>query len=300
MQIESFDTLPLQKVIASYLYFEYSDDDDLQAFVASQNALAQGYLDWFNTTPLGLYTSPNITGSLLDWIGQGIYDIRRPVLSTANSIFLAGYNTAAYNTVPYDGNQLISSGTSVIANDDIYKRVLTWNLYRGDGQVFTIGWLKNRISRFINGANGADFPVLNDPPSISVSNGVFTVSYFANDAYSAMQLCYANGALAFPFQYTMQFVTIAFINDGGILQLTVPYDYPLSSTGLAAGSVWFNGGAVSVVPGITPNPLAPPVYFAGLTPPYLLALGGGNLPLADPVNAGQLWNNSGLISISAG
>lgn len=298
--IESFSTKPLQSIIPSYLYLEYSDDEDLQAFVASQNSITQGYLDWFNNTPLALYTSPNITGPLLDWTAQGIYDIRRPVLSTANAYFLAGYNSAAYNTVPYDGNQLIQTGTSSVANDDIYKRVLTWNLYKGDGQVFTIGWLKNRISRFLNGPNGSDFPVLNDPPSITVSGTVFTVSYFATSAFSALQLCYSNGALAFPFQYTMSFVEVAFINDGGILQLTAPFDYPLTSTGLAAGSVWFNGGAVSVVPGITPNPSAPPVYFAGLTPSSLLALGGGNFPLTDPVNAGQLWSNGGLITISAG
>jgi hypothetical protein len=67
-QIESFATLPLQQVIPSYLFLEYSDDQDLQAFVASFNSLAQGYLDWFRNTPLGLYTSPNITGPLLDWI----------------------------------------------------------------------------------------------------------------------------------------------------------------------------------------------------------------------------------------
>lgn len=300
MQIESFATTPLQQVIPSYLYWEYSDDDDLQAFVSSQNALAQGYLDWANQSPLGLYTSPYITGSLLDWIGQGIYNIRRPVLSTQTSFFIAGYDSAAYDTVSYNGNTLIQSGTSTIADDDIYKRVMTWNLYRGDGQVFTIGWLKNRISRFLNGPNGSDFPVLNDPPSITVAGTVFTVAYFASQAFSDLQLCYANGALAFPFQYTMEFVTIAFINDGGILQLTAPFDYPLSPTGLAAGEVWYNGGAVSVIPGIAPNPAAPPVYFTGLTPSALLALGGGNLPLADPSNLDQLWNNGGLITISAG
>lgn len=298
--IESFATTPLQNVIKSFLYLEYSDDDDLQAFVASQNSLTQGYLDWFNQNPLGLYTSPYITGSLLDWIGQGVYNIRRPVLSTETAYFIAGYDSAAYDTVPYNGNTLLQSGSSSIANDDIYKRVLTWNLYRGDGQVFTIGWLKNRISRFLNGPNGADFTVLNDPPSITVSGHVFTVSYFAGQAFSDLQLCYANGALAFPFQYILEFVNVSFINDGGILQLTAPVDYPLSSGGLPAGAVWYNGGAVSVVPGVTPNPAAPPVYFATVTPASLLALGGGDLPLADPVNLGQLWNNGGLITISAG
>jgi hypothetical protein len=80
--------------------------------------------------------------------------------------------------------------------------------------------------------------------------------------------------------------------------MTAPLDYPVSPSGLAAGSVWYNGGAISVVPGVTPNPVAPPVYFAGLDPLTLLAEGGGNLPLTNPSNTGQLWNNGGVVSIS--
>ena len=297
--IESFNTLPLQAVIPSYLYAEYSDDDDLQAFVASQNALAQGYLDWFNQTPLGLYISPNIVGPLLDWIGQGVYGISRPVLATQSSIRIAGYNSAAYNTTPYNSLKLIESGTATIATDDIYKRVMTWTLYRGDGQVFNMQWLKNRISRFLNGANGMDYPVLNAQPYVTVSGNVFSVEAYASTSYTNLQLCYANNALPFPFQYTLVFNTGTFVNDGGVLQLTFPVNYPISMTGLPAGSVWWNGGVVCVVPGITPNPSAPPVFFAGLTPQALLTLGGGNLPLTNPGSGtGQLWNNGGVTSIS--
>jgi hypothetical protein len=72
MQIESFNTTPLQQTIPSYLYAQYSDDENLQAFVDAYNSLSQGYLDWFNSRPLGLYTSPNIAGPLLDWVGQGV------------------------------------------------------------------------------------------------------------------------------------------------------------------------------------------------------------------------------------
>jgi hypothetical protein len=141
---------------------------------------------------------------------------------------------------------------------------------------------------------------LNDQPSITVSGNVFTVTYFAGQAFSDLQLCYSNGALPFPFQYTMAFVDASFINDGGILQLSSPFDYPLLPDLLPPGAVWYNGGAISVIPGIVPNPSAPPVYFSTITPASLLALGGGDLPLSDPANLGQLWNNGGLITISAG
>lgn len=301
MGIESFQTTPLQNIIPSYLYQEYADDENLQAFVASHNALAQGYLDWFNDTPLGVYVAPSIGGPLLDWIGAGIYDMPRPVLSSGYSRLLSGYNTGVIDEGVYNEGTLQQVSTaSMQTTDDLYKRILTWNLYRGDGQVFCLQWLKNRIARFINGANGTDCAVLEFQPEIDVAGSVFTVSYLSSTAFSALQLAYANGVLAFPFQYTMTFIVIAFVNDGGVLQLTAPFDYPISPSGLAAGAIWYNGGTLSVIPGITPDPTAPPLYFASITPQNLLSTGGGNLPLVDPANNGQLWNNGGMITISAG
>lgn len=296
--IESFATQPLQQCIPSYLYWNFSDDQDLQAFVASFNSLAQGYLDWFKNTPLGVYTSPNINGPLLDWVGNGLYGIARPVLSTQTSSTVAGYNTAPYDTVPYNSLAFSSSGTASLASDDIYKRLLTWNLYRGDGQVFTIGWLKNRVSRFLNGPNGTDYPVLNNPPSITVSGNTFTISVFNDTPGIALQELLSARLLAFPFQYNVAFDSVSFQNDGGVLWMTSPLVYPTSSIGLAVGAVWYNGGTVAVVPG-GPGTGAP-VFFGAITAAGLLALGGGGLPMANPHVANQLWANGGTISISAG
>lgn len=296
--IESFSTLPLQQCVPSYLYWQFSDDQDLQAFVASFNSLSQGYLDWFNQTPLGLYTSPNITGPLLDWIANGVYGIPRPVLSNQTNLVTAGYNSAPYNTpIPYDGSSFSSSGTASIASDDIYKRVMTWCLYRGDGQVFTMGWLKNRVNRFLNGANGSDYPVLNNPPSITVSGNVFTITVFQDQFGIALQQLIANNELPLPFQYTFSFISASFLNDGGLLWMTGPLNYPTNPTGLATGAVWYNGGTVSVIPG-GPGTGAP-VFFGSITAAGLLALGGGGLPLTPPTTGSlQLWNNGGVISIA--
>jgi hypothetical protein len=104
-------------------------------------------------------------------------------------------------------------------------------------------------------------------------------------------------------------------NDGGVLVL--PFNsagfsitsngeyvstvsgYPSAPTGLAAGAVWNDGQAVGIIPGITPNPSAPAVYFGSITPAVLLALGGGNLPLTNPgVGTKQLWNDGGLVAIA--
>ncbi|WP_369065317.1 hypothetical protein [Burkholderia gladioli] len=298
MQIESFDVQPLQDVIPSYLYKEYQDDASLQAFVDSYNSLSQGYLDWFNQTPLGLYTSPFITGSLLDWIGQGIYGIRRPVLASQTTVQRAGYNSVPYDSLAYNEQYFSASQTASLANDDIYKRVLTWHLYRGDGMQFSMQWLKNRISRFINGANGADWPVLNDPPSITVSGTVFSVIALDSVGLEALQLCYANGALQFPFEYQLQISIVKFVNNGGVLTMDYPLVYPTSPVGLAPGAVWWNGGVISVIPGVTPDPTAPPLFFATTFPLQLLALGGGNLPLTNPGVSSQLWNDGGVVAIA--
>lgn len=298
-QIESFSVTPLASAIPAYLYQQYQNDPALPAFFSAFNSLAQGYLNWFLQNPLGLYTSPGITGPLLDWCAAGIYGLYRPVLASQTSEETAGYDSAVYNTVPYNFLSYSASGNAQQATDDIFKRMMTWNLYKGDGQYFTIQWLKNRVARFLNGANGSDCAVLEFQPSVTVSGNTFTVIYFGSANFTALQLCYQSGFLAFPFQYTLQFVTSNFINDGGVLQLTAALYYPNSPSGLAAGSVWWNGGVVSVVPGITPSPTAPPLYFDSTTPSQLMALGGGNLPLTNPgVGTGQLWNNGGVISIS--
>jgi hypothetical protein len=296
MQVESFATTPLQQIIPSYLYREYADDQNLQAFVDGFNSLSQGYLSWFNNTPLGLYTSPNINGPLLDWIGQGVYGITRPVLSTQSSIVRAGYNVFPYNTVPYDYLSFSASGTAEVASDDIYKRLLTWILYRGDGQMFTIGWLKNRVNRFINGAGGSDYPVLNDPPSITVSGNTFTVTTFQDSVSVALQELLASRTASFPFQYNIEFNLASFLNDGGVLWMTAPLNYPTSSLGLSVGDIWYNGGTVAVVPGGSGS--GAPVFFGTITAAELLALGGGGLPTTNPNNPNQLWVNGGVICIS--
>jgi hypothetical protein len=159
MQLESFSMTPLQQIAYAYLYSEYSGDENIQPFFDSYNSLAQGYLEWFNSTPLSVYTNNSINGPLLDWIGEGIYGIARPVISTSMTKKFGAYNTNPYNTIAYNRNKIVQSGTATIASDDIYKRTLTWHLYLGDGRQMSIMWLRRRVARFLFGVNGADIPV---------------------------------------------------------------------------------------------------------------------------------------------
>ena len=157
--------------LASYLYVEYQDDDDLQAFVASYNSIAQAYLNWFNQINLPVYTGAPIAGAILDWVGAGLYGVVRPALASGQSAILGPYNSSMYNQVAYDERVIVGPTDVVATSDDIYKRIITWNYFKGDGRVFNIRWLKRRIERFLFGTNGSAPPV-NNTWQISVSFGV--------------------------------------------------------------------------------------------------------------------------------
>ena len=166
----------LTKVIPSYLYQEYNDDEACQAFVDSYNNLAQGYVDWFVDTPLAVYTNENISGSLLDWVAEGLYGIKRPTLSSGQNRALGPYNTWAYNTIPLNVHRILGPTDIAVTTDDIFKRILTWNLYRGDGNTFNIRWLKRRVLRFLLGPNGSA-PNVDDTRGVSVliGDGIITI-----------------------------------------------------------------------------------------------------------------------------
>lgn len=163
----------LSLIIPSYLYAQYSGDESLQAFVSSFNGLAQGYLDWFNNTPLSIYTNASINGPLLDWIGSGIYGISRPVISTLTVSSVGQASSVAVNTLAANRHLIRRSGTVSIVTDDIYKRVLTWHLYLGDGRQMSIPWLRRRVARFLYGENGADFPI-DYLPNVGISRPALT------------------------------------------------------------------------------------------------------------------------------
>lgn len=160
----------LTKVMPSYLYQEYSDDDDLQAFVAAYNALGQQYVTWFATIALPVYTGSQIVGTLLDWVANGLYGVKRPSMSSGRNLDLGPFNTARFNVLQFNGRKNIGPQDITDVSDDIFKRIITWNFYKGDGNVFTIRWLKRRIMRFLFGVNGTAPNIVNsDQVSVTFS-----------------------------------------------------------------------------------------------------------------------------------
>lgn len=160
----------LQKTIPSYLYWQYQEDSDLRAFVRAFNTLAQEDVDWFNQINLPIYTGGQISGDLLDWVAEGLYGSPRPVLPSGREISKGPFNTWALNTFPFNGYLREGPTDFFVTTDDVFKRILTWNFYKGDGQVFNVRWLKRRIMRFLTGENGEGQGV-NQTYQISVTFG---------------------------------------------------------------------------------------------------------------------------------
>lgn len=160
-----------QVVIPSYLYQEYSDDPDLTAFVDSYNALAQAYTDWFNNTNLPVYTG--LSGALLDWVANGLYGMTRPTLPSGQNQNIGAFDTYTFNSLPYDGYTVVGPQDFAATSDDTFKRIMTWNFYKGDGPYVSVDWLKRRIMRFLIGVNGSA-PLIDNAYQISITFGVGT------------------------------------------------------------------------------------------------------------------------------
>lgn len=302
----------LQTQIPAYVFEQYQDDDDVQAMNSAFNVTAQNYLNWFNGINLPIYTQPQISGALLDWVAQGIYGLSRPSLPYGMLKTIGPLNTWLLNT--YVLNTLTVTGlvTDFTTNDDIFKRIITWFFFKGDGMAYSTKWLKRRIMRFLVGTNGtapnigATYPVSiayegggSAVITITISGGMVTLPV-AQVFQAAVQV----GAVSLPFQlsFTVNIVNnvLGLQNVGGVLYVTNTTGWPTSASGLSAGAVWSNGGVVNIVPGHTPTPGVPPLIYGVNSSAQLLNRSGKNLPLTDPMSTDQIWNNANVANVSAG
>lgn len=233
MTIESFATTPATKTWPAYLYQQYSDDPNLQSFVDSFNNTATQYLTWFNSTVLPDYST--LSGRMLDWIGTQLYGIARPFVTISAQAFAntnnaapyaaavlglsqLGYgvstasdrtyvtNTSAYMTTHYTQDAYTAASRSAPpltyspASDDVYRRVLQWNTYRGDGSRFTMRWLKNRVARFL------DMDAIGSAPSIEIAApSTIVIGAPASTLRSALESLFTSGDMVLPAQYSWEF-----------------------------------------------------------------------------------------------
>ena len=177
-------------VLLAYLYKEWEDDDDLQGWVESYNTYAQLFIDWFNALDLPIYTKQQ--GALLDWVAQGIYGISRPTLFLNRPFARGPFSTASFCEIPFAELAIENDVSNVaVTSDDIFKRIITWHFYKGDGKNLTTTWLRRRVARFLFGVDGSDYsePVYNI--SIEWSRTQLTITIV-----SAWSVCTNSGAFA--------------------------------------------------------------------------------------------------------
>ena len=197
----------LTQVLPAYLYQQYTQDqysDDLQAFFTAYNTTSQQYLDATNILNLPIYTVQSYP--LLDWTALGIYGMARPTLGVSFSFSTLGvYDTVPYDTTAYSEDVKTNPTNFYTVTDDYFKRILTWNFYKGDGFQYTTQWLKRRVARFLYGVNGTDIPDIADIYNISVvygSNNAITIHIPNIGISSFFQAAVASGALQLPFEYS--------------------------------------------------------------------------------------------------
>lgn len=168
----------IENIIPAYPYTQYNDDPNIAALFQAYNQLAQQGLDYLNALDLPCWTSSLVTGELLDWVALGLYGETRPMLQISEDAIARGaYNTIEYNAIPYAGLKSYVPGSASYVPDDYFKRILTWNFYKGDGSHFCIDWLKRRLARFIHGDNGTDPPLQHTfDISVTPDKGVFSVT----------------------------------------------------------------------------------------------------------------------------
>lgn len=202
----------VDKVIPSYPFVQYSDDEDAVAFFTSYNTLAQEYLDGFNILTLPYWPADIINGYLLDWIAEGIYGVRREkIQKIEGDVSKGSYNTIDYNTVPYAKLKNYIPGSTEFLPDEYFKRIMTWNFYKGDGFQFSIPWFKRRIARFLHGPAGID-PIIDNTFDVSIvsSNGVFSIAITdsGDGVATFLKTAIEQGMVNLPFIYSYK-VTVS-------------------------------------------------------------------------------------------
>jgi hypothetical protein len=251
----------LATTINSYLYQQYADDDSLQAFVLSYNVATQTIVTWLATTNLAYY--PGLTGDLLTWVAANLYGVERAALETQPTGNFGPLNTEALYTAPL--NSFIPSAQSSYAmTDDVLQRILTWNFYKGDGNRFTMLWLKRRIMRFLTGTNGIDQNPWTNPNftvgaetlsaiSAHISGTTLTVNInqallssqaqIAPNILLFFQLAFQSGVLELPAELTslvcnIQTTLVATASPASlvIVQSLANYTSPPTSVSLEGGS----------------------------------------------------------------
>lgn len=195
----------------AYAYQQFSDDTNINALFAATNESAQNALTWMLDRPLALYMRPSISEGLLDYAAYCLYGIARHQVGSSQITAIDGaINTTAINILDIDDNQLPRTSTRLTLTDDVFKRILTWHLYKGDGIHYSIPWLKKRIMRFLTGTNGHAWNFSSTAPvSVTIRDNTVIISIATGTTNDALFLMLSslikNGLVPVPPTFSYSF-----------------------------------------------------------------------------------------------
>lgn len=215
----------LANIIQAYAYRQYADDDNVQAFFTAMNAGTQTYLDWFNQVDLAYY--PGLSGDLLDWVANGLYGMTRPEIEEGGNPGAGTLNTQVLNISPLNTFIEPTAGTGYSLSDDVFKRILTWNLFKADGKNFNMRWMKRRVMRFLVGINGID-PVPGTPGFIVGTENTQAISVVVASELLTVTIHQTLLTTIAPQVTTQILNLLVLLLPSGILDLPARYTYTVT------------------------------------------------------------------------
>lgn len=300
-----FDTLLLPFInailqgIAVCLSFLYS----LYAYAKLQTRLATATDGWLDLISADFFGNklPRMSGEL-----DGSYRgrIRAQLVqekATRSAISQAVYALTGYEPQIFEPWRPADTGAYNSGQSLAYGMAGGYGSLKLPAQYFITAY-RPHAAAGVSNVMGYGVPVggYNAPSQIAyISMNDWNASVSDGAIYNAIAQATAAGVIAWTSIRNFDSTTAFFTENNGVLQISGVVNYQTSPIALAPGAVWSNAGIVCIVPGVTPDPTAPPVFFGEITPAVLLLLGGGNLPLSNPNNPYQIWNNGGVACMSA-
>ncbi|WP_196424728.1 hypothetical protein [Commensalibacter melissae] len=151
--MSDYDNIPpYTHKLYMYLYLQWKEDDNLDAFVKVHNETTDKYLDEIRKLNIPNYKTKN--GKFLDYVAKNLYGISRKPLLNAQTIVEMGINIDDPNTISPNDAKILSNSFRHEITDIEFRKIIEWNVYREDGFHFTIPWLKRRLSRFLSYSSG--------------------------------------------------------------------------------------------------------------------------------------------------
>lgn len=88
---------------------------------------------------------------------------------------------------------------------------------------------------------------------------------------------------------------IALQNDGGVVFMDTPWEFPVTSSGLLPGQIYWDGGVLAIMPGYIFDPTQPPLFLYSQSWEVLLAGAYSMLSVNPGKHNQRLWSNGLLV-----